>query len=306
MKFIKDLIEYFNASTQNKILCIAIAALALIIIILLIAAIVHGVKKSKRKKEEALLAEQTSEKADGEAAQIPAETADDAAPIAETPAEEAPATEVSAEDAPAAETPTDEEAPAPIAEAPAEQVQEEAPAPIAQMPADEEAPAAEAAEEEAAETETPATEETAAEKQAAAPAEEETSEKPDAKAAAEEDRRPVYAGKWVIRKHDDSEAYYFELLASNGEKLLSSIDYTSVQGARNGIKTHKANIARGNFTIASSKSRQYFFRLLSGSKQILCTGETYKTKSSCESAIESVKRFAETAVIVVDRGEEDN
>ena len=292
MKFIKDLIEYFNASTQNKILCIAIAALALIIIILLIAAIVHGVKKSKRKKEEALLAAQTSEKADAEAAQIPAETADDAAPAAETPAEE---------EAPAEQA--QEEAPTPIAETPTD---EEAPAPIAQTPADEEAPAAEAAEEEAAETEVPAIEETAAEKQAAAPAEEETSEKPDAKAAAEEDRRPVYAGKWVIRKHDDSEAYYFELLASNGEKLLSSIDYTSVQGARNGIKTHKANIARGNFTIASSKSRQYFFRLLSGSKQILCTGETYKTKSSCESAIESVKRFAETAVIVVDRGEEDN
>ena len=116
MKFIKDLIEYFNASTQNKILCIAIAALALIIIILLIAAIVHGVKKSKRKKEEALLAAQTSEKTDAEAAQIPAETADDAAPAAETPAEQA---------------------------------QEEAPAPIAQTPAEEKAPAAEAAEEEA-------------------------------------------------------------------------------------------------------------------------------------------------------------
>ena len=121
--------------------------------------------------------------------------------------------------------------------------------------------------------------------------------------ADEEDKR--YAGKWVIRKNEETGAYNFDLLASNGEKLLSSIDYTSVAGARNGIKTHKANIAKDNFTIATSKNRQYFFKLMSGSKQILCTGETYKTKTRCENAIDSVKRFAETAVVVVDKGDEE-
>ena len=122
----------------------------------------------------------------------------------------------------------------------------------------------------------------------------------------EQDEDKRYAGKWVIRKNDETDAYHFELLASNGEKLLSSIDYTSVAGARGGIKTHKANIAKDNFTIATSKSKQYFFKLLSGTKQILCTGETYKTKSRCESAIESVKRFAETAVIVVEKTDGEN
>ena len=122
----------------------------------------------------------------------------------------------------------------------------------------------------------------------------------------EQDDDKRYAGKWVIRKNDETDAYHFELLASNGEKLLSSIDYTSVAGARGGIKTHKANIAKDNFTIATSKSKQYFFKLLSGTKQILCTGETYKTKSRCESAIESVKRFAETAVIVVEKTDGEN
>ena len=101
-----------------------------------------------------------------------------------------------------------------------------------------------------------------------------------------------------------SAIFRIELL--HGEKLLSSIDYTSVAGARGGIKTHKANIAKDNFTIATSKSKQYFFKLLSGTKQILCTGETYKTKSRCESAIESVKRFAETAVIVVEKTDGEN
>ena len=110
----------------------------------------------------------------------------------------------------------------------------------------------------------------------------------------------------MIRKNEEMDTYRFELLASNGEKLLSSIDYTSVAGARGGIKTHKANIAKDNFTIATSKSKQYFFKLLSGTKQILCTGETYKTKSRCESAIESVKRFAETAVIVVEKTDGEN
>ncbi len=114
----------------------------------------------------------------------------------------------------------------------------------------------------------------------------------------EAERRTPYSGKWLIFKRDDG-SFYFELRASNGEKLLGSIDYSSMQGAKAGIRTYKNNIAKDNFTIAQSKTGQFFFKLLSGSRQMLCTGETYSTRSRCENAVESVKRFAETAVVTV-------
>ncbi|MFQ7079603.1 MAG: DUF1508 domain-containing protein, partial [Christensenellaceae bacterium] len=46
-----------------------------------------------------------------------------------------------------------------------------------------------------------------------------------------------YNGKWIIRAHtadDGEQVFYFELLASNGEKLLSSEEYTTYIGAING------------------------------------------------------------------------
>lgn len=119
----------------------------------------------------------------------------------------------------------------------------------------------------------------------------------------DEERKSGYTGKWVIIKRDE-DSYYFELRASNGEKLLGSIDYTSLSGAKNGIKTHKTNIQKNNIVISQSKNGSYYFKLLNGSKQLLCTGESYPTKSGCESAVESVRRFAETAVVVQQEDEE--
>ena len=115
-----------------------------------------------------------------------------------------------------------------------------------------------------------------------------------------------YNGKWVIwrlitKNSDDNqegeESYFFELLASNGEKLLSSEEYTSFAGAQKGIQTHKANILKNNFRICLTKKGDYIFKLLNGKNFLLCMGENYPTKARCESAIESTKRFAQTAVI---------
>ena len=52
MGFFEEIVNYFNANTQNKILCIAAIAIAVILIVLIIVAIVLGAKKSKRKKAE--------------------------------------------------------------------------------------------------------------------------------------------------------------------------------------------------------------------------------------------------------------
>ena len=108
-------------------------------------------------------------------------------------------------------------------------------------------------------------------------------------------------GKWIINtKSDDSgnSVYYFELFASNGEKLLSSEEYTTYVGAVNGIATHKTNIEKDNFRISLTKRGEYIFKLLSGNGQLLCLGEHYKTKTRCENAVESVKRFAKSSPVL--------
>ena len=116
------------------------------------------------------------------------------------------------------------------------------------------------------------------------------------------DRIARYKGKWVICRvitndEDCEEMYFFELRASNGEKLLESEEYTTYQGALRGIQTHKTNILNGNFKIAVTKKGDYIFKLLSGKNMLLCTGENYPTRARCQSAIDSTIRFAATAIL---------
>ncbi len=118
----------------------------------------------------------------------------------------------------------------------------------------------------------------------------------------ETDRIARYKGKWVICRvltdaEDYEEAYFFELHASNGEKLLESEDYTTYQGAIRGIQTHKTNILNGNVKIALTKKGDYIFKVLSGKNMLLCRGENYPTKARCQSAIDSTIRFAATAIL---------
>ena len=269
--FFDNVVNYFKDNPAYLI----IAAVALVLLIVIIVAIIVAcVKKSKRKKSEETPA-QCVTTVNAKPSSQPSEDAVNEAPAA--PVQETPA----AEAAPAQAEPVQAE---PVAAAPERQAEPAAPA-AAEGPS-EEAPAPAAAEEPA----------------------KPVRKKPAAKAEDEEERKKIYSGKWLIFKRGEEEggSYYFELRASNGEKLLGSIDYASLQGAKAGIRTYKNNIAKDNFTIAQSKTGLYFFKLLSGSKQMLCTGETYSSRSSCESAVESVKRFADTAVVsVVSENEED-
>ncbi len=130
-----------------------------------------------------------------------------------------------------------------------------------------------------------------------------SAEEKEASPPVEEQKPLKYAGKWLVyrictdEEENGEEAYFFELRASNGEKLFASEEYTSYSGAVKGIETHKTNIANDNFRIVLSKKGDYLFKLLSGKNTLLCTGENYPTQARCESAVESVKRFAATALL---------
>lgn len=112
------------------------------------------------------------------------------------------------------------------------------------------------------------------------------------------DTRSAYSGKWKIEK--DGDTYMAKLFASNGELLLNSESYVSYASAKSAIATIVTNGVAGNFIIDSDKKGRYFFKLRSAQKATLCIGETYAKLDSCQSAIESVRRFLKTAKLAED------
>ncbi len=118
----------------------------------------------------------------------------------------------------------------------------------------------------------------------------------------ETDKMARYSGKWTVCRvvTNDSEnldLYFVELQSANGEKLLSSEEYTNYNAAVRGVETHKSNILRSNYRIRKTKSGDYTFKLLNGKGMLLCMGEVYATRAECEHALELAKRFARTAFI---------
>ena len=104
-------------------------------------------------------------------------------------------------------------------------------------------------------------------------------------------------GKWIIEEKKSDE-YIALLTASNGEVMLTGESYTTADGAKNGIATIIKGIENGNFIVYKEKSGGYFYKLKSAGNKLLCVGEVYSTKDGCQKAIESVKRFGSSAVIV--------
>ncbi len=89
-----------------------------------------------------------------------------------------------------------------------------------------------------------------------------------------------------------SDGYRFYLLANNGQLLYESIGFTTLEGALVGIDTFRRAVAGGNFVVLADKYDHYRFVL-----NRKYYGENYSTRKQCESAVESVKRFAEDSVI---------
>jgi uncharacterized protein YegP (UPF0339 family) len=92
--------------------------------------------------------------------------------------------------------------------------------------------------------------------------------------------------------------FYFRLRAKNGETILTSEGYTSKAGAKNGIKSVKKN-ARGdkNYTRETAKNGQSFFTLRGGNYKVIGKSETYRSESSRENGIKSVKEVAGKAPV---------
>ncbi len=311
-----------NYCKENPVLAGIIGGLVLFILILLCV-----MRRARRKRKKARKAAEKAAKAAAVAQTTTEETKETAAPLpVQTPAvaEETPA------EVPAEPPVIVEETPATVEETPQfEAVAIEAETAELVETAQEEPPAKEPAVEtpeikEDTESVSPIVEETPVEVPVVAPAPKQKQGKAkdmeEVLAAVENaedreddpfathydedeaERQEKYKGKWTVCRvltdeEDSEEMFFFELRASNGEKLLSSEEYTTYQGALRGIQTHRSNILKGNLKLTVSKKGDYIFKLLSGKNMLLCMGENYPTKARCESAMESTVRFAETAIL---------
>ena len=105
-----------------------------------------------------------------------------------------------------------------------------------------------------------------------------------------------YTGKWTIEEVDDM--YLANLWASNGELLLVTESYSTEAAAKSAMENIKKNALANNFIIDRDKTGRYYYKLRNTQKSILCVGETYDTLDRCVSAIESVKKFCNSAKLV--------
>jgi uncharacterized protein len=105
------------------------------------------------------------------------------------------------------------------------------------------------------------------------------------------------AGKFVINKATNGK-FHFVLKASNGEVILASQLYMSIEGAKKGIASVRENCAKDErFVRLASKKNEPYFNLKAGNGQAVGKSEMYTTEKARENGISSVKRNAPDAKV---------
>ena len=114
-------------------------------------------------------------------------------------------------------------------------------------------------------------------------------------------------GKYVITLSPKGK-YHFNLVAGNGEIILSSQMYASQRGALKGIKsvtvnapaaevadlTAKKPVKASNpkFEIFEGKDKKFYFRLIARNAKAIGSSEGYNDMTACKNGIKSVKKNA--------------
>ena len=104
-------------------------------------------------------------------------------------------------------------------------------------------------------------------------------------------------GKYVIVKDESNpdRPYKFQLKANNGQILYESENYKSKPQSKS-IKAFRNTLQNGTYTIDSEKNGTFRYKLFKPDGVTLYgVGEGYKSKEAAESAVNSVKYFAENS-----------
>ena len=243
--------------------------------------------------------------------------------VEEKPVEEAPAVEEKpAEEAPVVEEKPAEKAPAveekPVEEAPAVEEKPVEEAPVVEEKPVEEAPVAEEKPAAAPVKRQPPVRKPAAAKAASAAAAPAKKQPPVRKPAAKADAAPATTdknnitllfgeapepsnGKYVIIKDskNPTRPYKFQLKANNGQILYESENY-KIKPKTKQVDGFRNTINNGTYTIDEEKNGTFRYKIFKVDGTLYGVGEGYKSRAAAESAIESVKKFANSANFIED------
>lgn len=108
-------------------------------------------------------------------------------------------------------------------------------------------------------------------------------------------------GKFVI-KVDKAGELRFNLLAGNGQVILSSEGYVRKEGCLNGIESVRRHCAEDRFFERTiSANGKYHFNLKAANGEVIGTSQMYADASSMENGIASVRFHAPDAVVTEQR-----
>lgn len=104
-------------------------------------------------------------------------------------------------------------------------------------------------------------------------------------------------GKFVITTRSNGD-YQFNLVAGNGQVIMTSQGYSSKAGCLNGVESVRTNSAEdGRFERLTASNGKPYFTLKAGNGQVIGSSQMYESEAGRDNGIESVKNNAPDASI---------
>jgi len=108
---------------------------------------------------------------------------------------------------------------------------------------------------------------------------------------------PKTGGKFRTMTGKDGQ-HYFNLIATNGQVILSSEGYTTTAAMHNGIESVKKNaLDDKHYERVDSKNGKFYFKLKDANGQVIGKSHMYESEISRDNDIESVKKNASDSII---------
>ena len=105
-------------------------------------------------------------------------------------------------------------------------------------------------------------------------------------------------GKFVVSTRKNGE-YQFNLLATNGQVILTSEGYTTKAACLNGIESVKKNAqVEARFEIKVAKNGKPFFNLKATNGQVIGASQMYASETTMKNGIKSVMNNAPEAPVI--------
>ncbi|MDD3738278.1 MAG: YegP family protein [Lentimicrobiaceae bacterium] len=103
-------------------------------------------------------------------------------------------------------------------------------------------------------------------------------------------------GKFVISTRKDGE-FQFNLLADNGQIILSSEGYKTKQSCMNGVESVRKNAAAERFETKTAKNGKFHFVVKATNGQVVGSSQLYEAEAGMNNGIKSVMKNAPDATI---------